>query len=76
MKVNYILSTNFGGSERCVTINPLYNKTHPFLYNEINDLTKSYQIPATFKTDKIELTSVSKSVLRRLNELKIRFKSK
>jgi len=73
MKVNQISSTNFG---TIVRIKSADNSKHPFLYNEIEQLRKDYRIPANFKTHEIELPSVSVDILHKLNELKIKFKSK
>jgi len=73
MKVNNVSSTNFGAMARIKQAN---NKNHPYLYNEIMKLAKEYQIPATFRTKEIELTSVPINILRKLNKLKIRFSNK
>ena len=72
MRVNNIEPTNFGAGVR---IRGEENKGHKYLYNEINRLTKEFRIPATFRTKEIELPSVTVGVMRRLNDLKIRFYS-
>lgn len=73
MKVNNISPTEFGAMAR---IKQSRNKSHRYLYNEIIDLTNEYKIPATFKTGEIILPSVSVSIFRELNKLKIRFSNK
>lgn len=70
MRINNIEPTNFGAKAR---IRGIDNQKHPYLYNEIIALTKEYKIPATFKTHEIELPSVSNDVMKKLNELKIKF---
>ena len=73
MKVNSIEPTTFRAGIR---IRGAENKGHQYLYNEINDITKEFKIPATFKTREIELPSVSKGVLAKLQELGIKFNNK
>ena len=73
MKIDNMQPAVFGAKAR---IRSMDNKKHPYLYNEIILLTKEYKIPANFRTHEIELPSVSNSVLRKLNELKIKFSSK
>ena len=73
MKVNNISSTNFRAAVR---ITSAENKSHQFLYNEINGLTREFKIPASFHTQEIELPSVSKQIIDRLKELGIKFSNK
>ena len=70
MKVSNISSTNFGTG---VVINGSENKHRQFLYNEVDAIRKEFKIPATYHTHKIELPSVSKEILKRLSDLKIKF---
>jgi len=72
MKVNRILSTNFGAG---VSIHCVDNPNHKYLYNEVNDITREFKIPANFHTYKIELPTVSKAIIDKLNELGIKFKN-
>jgi hypothetical protein len=73
MRVNSIVPTNFqaGVKIRCVE-----NKEHKYLYNEVNNITREFKIPATFKTHEIELPSVSEKIIAKLNELGIKFNQK
>jgi len=73
MKVNAVTSINFGAGIR---INGADNKSHLYLYNEISNITKEFKIPATFRTKEIELPSITKSVIKRLNDLGIKFSNK
>ena len=52
------------------------NTGHKYLYNEVLNMTREMKIPATFYSTKIELPSITKSVLARLNELGIKFNNK
>ena len=70
MKVNNVSSTNFNAG---VKIRGNDNLGHKYLYNEINRLTNEYKIPATFRTEEIELPTVNIDILKRLNSLKIKF---
>ena len=73
MQVNNISSTNFQAGVR---IKSIENRHKNFLYNEVNDITKEYKIPANFRTHDIELPSVSKAILAKLNALGIKFSEK
>ena len=73
MKVNNVTSTNFGAGVR---IRCTENKNHQYLYNEINDITKEFKIPATFRTQEIELPSITKDILKKLKDLGINFSNK
>lgn len=73
MRINKIESTNFGAGVR---IRGIENKEHQFLYNEINNITKEFKIPATFRTQEIELPSINENVLSKLKELGIKFSKK
>jgi hypothetical protein len=73
MKVHTITSTNFGTGVR---IKGADNKSRLYLYNEVNDITKEFKIPATFHTGEIELPSVTKDVIKKLNDLGIKFSNK
>ena len=72
MKINNIDSTNFCAKAyiRCAE-----NQKHEYLYNEILNLTNKYKIPANFRTEDIDLPSVSTDILKTLNKLKIKFYS-
>lgn len=70
MKVNSISSTNFGAG---VIITYTANRNHPFLNNEIEALRKEFKFPVNFHTPKIELPSVSETLLKKLQELGIKF---
>lgn len=72
MKVNSISSTGFGAG---VNIISSENQHRKFLYNDLEAIRKEFKIPALFHTHKVELPSVSKAILTRLNELGIKFKS-
>ena len=72
MRIEKIQPIGFDGVAK---IRGLDNKKHPFLYNEIENLRKEFKFPANFKTQEIELPSVSVDIFRKLNELKIRFYS-
>ncbi len=73
MKVNSILSTNFGAG---ITINAAKNENCKYLYNQVQDITNEFHIPANFHTKEIELPNVSKAILTRLQELGIKFSNK
>ena len=70
MKVNNISSTNFGAGVRIASID---NKHRPFLYNDVEAIRKEFKIPANFHTNEIELPSISKAILKRLQDLGIKF---
>ena len=72
MKVNCISPTNFGTG---VKINSAENKHRQYLYNEIEAIRKEFKIPVSFRTQDIELPSVSKNIINRLKELGIKFNS-
>ena len=73
MRINSIQPINFGTKAhiRCID-----NKDHPLLYNEIISIVKEFKIPANYRTQEIELPSVSNDIIKKLNELKIKFISK
>lgn len=73
MKIHSITSTNFNGGVQIIVAE---NKENKYLYNHILNMTKEFKIPATFHTDMIELPSISKSIIAKLNELKIKFSNK
>lgn len=70
MQINKISQTNFNAG---VKIKANENTAKKYLYNEVNDITKKYKIPATFMTHEIDLPTVSKLVLARLQELGIKY---
>ena len=73
MRINNIEPTSFRASVR---INCFENKGRIYLYNEVNNLTNEFRIPATFTTTEIELPAVSEKVINKLKELGIKFNSK
>ena len=70
MKINSVSATNFGSGVRILGSE---NKTHKFLYNEVNNITKEFNVAATFHSDKIELPFVTQQVIKKLKELRINF---
>lgn len=76
MKVNSISSTNGINFQAGVRIRGKENSGRKYLYNEVNQLVRDFKIPANFKTSEIELPSVSKTVIAKLNELGIKFSNK
>ena len=72
MKVNSISSVGFGAG---VNIIGSENKHRQYLYNDIEAIRKEFKIPVLFHTQKVELPSVSKAVIAKLNELGIKFKN-
>ena len=66
MKINTISPINFQAG---VNIACRDNIGHKYLYNEIQGLTNQFKIPATFKSQNIELPSVTNVILAKLNEL-------
>ena len=72
MKVYGITSTNFNGG---IKILAAENKGNEYLYNHIQKMTNEYKIPATFHNNKIELPSISKIIVEKLNELGIKFRN-
>lgn len=72
MKVYGITSTNFNGG---IEILAAENKGNEYLYNHIQKMTNEYKIPATFHNNKIELPSISKIIVEKLNELGIKFRN-
>lgn len=75
MKVNNISSTNGTNFKAGIRIRGKENQEHKYLYNEVNQLTKEFRIPANFKTHEIELPSVNLAVMNALDKLKIKFVS-
>lgn len=73
MKINSITPTNFRAGVKIIGAE---NKTHQYLYNEVNKITKDFKIPATFRTHEIELPTVTKAIVAKLNELGIKFSEK
>ena len=73
MIVNNISSTNFGSG---VFIKSSENQHRKFLYNDIEAIRKEFKIPASFHTHDVELPSISKAVIQKLNELGIKFSNK
>lgn len=57
-----------------VEISRLANKHRPYLYNEMFSLAKEHQIQGTFGNDYINLNSMPESLLKVLEELKIKFR--
>ena len=75
MKVNSISSTNGINFMASIKIKGKENQGHKYLYNEVNQLTKDFCIPANFRTHEIELPSVNVDIMKELNKLKIKFSS-
>jgi len=73
MKIYNIEPTNFRAA---VNISSIENKGRIYLYNEVNNITKEFKIPATFRTNNIELPSVTDNVINKLKELGIKFNIK
>ena len=70
MRINSINPTNFGTGIRIISVE---NKGRTYLYNEVGDLMREFHIPAVFKTEEIELPSVSGNFISRLKDLGIKF---
>ena len=70
MRINSINPTSFGAGIKIMSVE---NKGRTFLYNDVNDLMREFHIPAVFKTEEIELPSVSNNIISRLRELGIKF---
>ena len=70
MRINSINPTNFGSGIKIMSVE---NKGRTYLYNEVGDLMREFRIPAVFKTQEIELPSVSNNIILRLKELGIKF---
>jgi predicted metal-dependent TIM-barrel fold hydrolase len=73
MKINSIEPTTFNAGIKILCNE---NKGNQYLYNHVLKIARDYKIPATFHTDKIELPSVTKAILEKLNEFKINFSNK
>ena len=73
MKIYNIEPTNF---KAAINISCKENKGKIYLYNEVNNITKEFKIPATFRTNNIELPSVTDKVINKLKELGIKFSPK
>ena len=73
MKISSIESTSFNGGVKIIGAE---NKSCPYLYNHVLKLTRDYKIPANFHTDKIELPTVTKTIIEKLNELGVKFNNK
>ena len=69
MKINNISSVNFNG----IHINASENKSNKYLYNQIQEITNVYKIPATFKVSSIDLPTITDEIIKKLNELGIKF---
>ncbi len=69
MKINNISSVNFNG----IHINASENKSNKYLYNQIQEITNVYKVPATFRTYSIELPTVTNEIIKKLTELGIKF---
>jgi len=70
MKINSISPATFGTAIR---IRGAENQGRVYLYNEVNNLMREFSIPAVFKTEEIELPSVSEKIISKLNKLGIKF---
>ena len=70
MRIDSISPASFGAA---VKIRGAENKGHVYLYNEVNSLMREFRIPAVFKTQEIELPSVSDNIIAKLNKLGIKF---
>ena len=57
-----------------VEISTLANKHRPYLYNEMFSLAKEHQIQGQFGNDYISLKSMPESLLKVLEDLKIKFR--
>ncbi len=73
MRIDAIRPTNFKGG---VNINAAQNKECKYLYNKLLALTNEYKIPANFRTYEVELPTVTKVIIEKLNELGIKFSNK
>ena len=73
MKINNITSTNFGAGVRILYSE---NKNYWNLNGDIENIRKEFKIPVSFHTPEIELPSASKTILKRLKDLGIKFSSK
>lgn len=73
MKIHSVTPTSFQSGVR---IRGAENKAHKYLYNELLGITKEYRVPANFRTQEIELPNVSEAILKKLNELGIKFSNK
>lgn len=45
----------------------------PYLYNNVLDIVKECKVPAVFSNDNIEISSVTKDVVKQLKERGIKF---
>lgn len=66
MKVNRITFTG-------IKVYPQENKDVKFLYNKLLDTVQKEKLPATFKTDVVELPTNDR-LIEILNKLKIKFR--
>lgn len=57
-----------------VEISRLANKHRTYLYNEMFSLAKEHQIQGTFGNDYITLSSMPENLLKKLNELDIKYR--
>ena len=70
MRIDSISPAGFGAAVR---IRGAENQGRVYLYNEVNNLMREFKIPAVFKTQEIELPSVSENIIAKLNKLGIKF---
>ena len=70
MRIDSISPASF---KAAVKIRGAENQGRVYLYNEVNSLMREFRIPAVFKTEEIDLPSVSNQIISKLNKLGIKF---
>ena len=73
MYITPITNNSFCGSTIRISAYSNANKKHPFLYNEVLDIVRKEKIGANFHTKKIVLPSPPQTVLKKLDDLKIKY---
>jgi len=73
MKIQSITPTSFNGG---LNIMAAENKGNELWSYHVLKIARDFKLPANFHTNNIELPSVSKAIIEKLNELGIKFNNK
>ena len=71
MKIDRLQQVSFGSKN--IIIKASENKTNPYLYNNVQTITRELKIPANFRTHEINLPTIAENVQKMLKEFKIRY---
>ena len=71
MQINKINPTNFRGKVKILAKENTHRK---FLYNELMNISKKYELSATFSNDVVEFPNISNNVIAILNRIGIKIR--